>query len=347
MSLHHDSALKICSVCVLPETFPGIRFNEAGVCSHCQGFTERRAAQAGEKEEYRSRFHALLASLSRDGRIGRGSYDVLMAYSGGKDSTYTMALLAKRYGLRVLAVSLDNGFLSGCAADNIRRATEGLGVDHLFFKPRWDLLKTIFRVSAERELYAPKSLERASTICTSCMGLVKSVCMKTAIEMDIPLIGYGWSPGQAPLHSALMRNNPSLVRRAQEAVRAPLRAAAGSGVDAYFLDDRHYALAERFPYNVHPMAWEPYSEERVLDGIRKLGWTVPSDTDSNSTNCLLNAYANELHLKRYRFHPYAMEIASLVRAGEMERAEGYRKIYGAQPEGMVRAVREKLGAVHP
>ncbi len=339
--------MKICSVCVLPETFPGIRFDAEGVCSHCQGFSGKREAREGEKEEYRKRFHSLLDSLFRDGRIRNGSYDILMAYSGGKDSTYTMALLMKRYGLRVLAVSFDNGFLSGTAVENIRRVTDGLGIDHLSFKPRWELLKTIFRTSAERELYAPKSLERASTICTSCMGLVKSVCMKMAVEMSIPLIGYGWSPGQAPLHSALMRNNPSLVRMAQQAVLTPLRAVAGSEVDAYFLTDRHYALPERFPYNVHPMAWEPYREKSILDGIRELGWTAPRDTDSNSTNCLLNAYANEVHLRRYRFHPYAMEIASMVRAGVMERSEGYRKIYGAQPEGMIREVREKLGVACP
>lgn len=63
--------------------------------------------------------------------------------------------------------------------------------------------------------------------------------------------------------------------------------------------------------------------------------------------CLLNAYANEVHMRRYRFHPCAMKIAPMVQAWVMERSEGYRKIHGAQPKDMIRAVRGKRGVVHP
>jgi 3'-phosphoadenosine 5'-phosphosulfate sulfotransferase (PAPS reductase)/FAD synthetase len=333
--------IKTCTRCILPDTFPGISFDEEGLCIHCRHSLGKETKLAEDKKRYEEKFLDLLKQTGV--HASQRAYDILMAYSGGKDSTYTMGLLRNKYGLRVLAVSLDNGFVSDAAVTNIRNVTEALNVDHIFFKPRWDLLKTIFAIAADRDLYSKKTLERASTICTSCISLVKTVCLKTAIEMDIPMIGYGWSPGQAPVQSSIMKTNPSLVKMSQQAVLVPLREVAGEDIEAYFLQEKHYALADRFPYNVHPMAWEFYHEASLVEEIGKLGWTAPKDTDSNSTNCLLNAFGNDVHIKRLGFHPYAWEIANMVRDGVMTREEGYEKIYAEQDPRFIQVAKKKLG----
>jgi hypothetical protein len=131
---------------------------------------------------------------------------------------------------------------------------------------------------------------------------------------------------------------------AQQAILNPLRIVAGDEIVAYFLQKKHYAAPERFPQKTHPMAWEFYNEEMIVQEIQKFGWTAPKDTDSNSINCLLNAFANEIHVKRYRFHPYVWGTANMVREGVMTREEGYQKIYGTQDENPVNAAKEKLGA---
>ncbi len=339
--------MKLCSHCILPETFPGISFNADGVCNQCQKFDGRKIRLAEEKKKYEQKFIDLLNNLGtgsdRVNPPAPRSYDVLMAYSGGKDSTYTMSLLRNKYKLRVLAFSFDNGFVSETAVSNIHNVTDTLGIDHLFFKPSQDILMKIFSTGVKRELYSRKTLERASTICTSCIGLVKALCLKMAIEQDIPMVGFGWSPGQAPVESSIMKNNPALIRMAQQAILQPMQTIVGNAVDAYFLQERHYTMPERFPYNVHPMAWEFYNEEMILHEIQKFGWTAPTDTDSNSTNCLLNAFANDVHLKRYGFHPYVWEIANMVREGVMTRDEGYQKIYGEQAPRLIEAAKKKLG----
>jgi hypothetical protein len=277
---------------------------------------------ADDKKKYAKKFQDLLETLNRPDLRDNRSYDILMAYSGGKDSTYTMNLLRNKYGLRVLAVSFDNGFLSETSVQNIKKVTDRLGIDHMFFKPAWGTLQKIFSTAAKEELYSPKTLERASTICTSCIGLVKSICLKTAIEKDIPMVGFGWSPGQAPVQSSIMKNNPSLSRMAQQAILKPLKEVAGEAIAAYFLNEKDYLVPERFPWNVHPMAWEFYNEEMIMEEIKKLGWESPKDTDTNSSNCLINAFANSVHLERYGFHPYVWEIANMVREGIMKREEG-------------------------
>lgn len=344
--------MKICINCILPETFPGIGFNAEGLCNHCQKFDGKALTLAENKKKYKQKFLDLLIKLTQISNPQPSnlnpppptrSYDILMAYSGGKDSTYTMFLLKKKYKLRVLAVSFDNGFLSETSVSNIKEVTDRLGIDHILFKPKWGLLKKVFSAAVEQELYSKKTLERASTICTSCIGLVKAVCLKMAIEKDIPMIGYGWSPGQAPVQSSIMKNNPSLIRMAQKAILNPLREVAGDEIEAYFLQERHYADPGRFPYNVHPMAWEFYEEGLIMDEIQRFGWVVPQDTDSNSTNCLLNAYANEIHVRKYGFHPYVWEVANMVREGVMPRDEGYAKIYQQQSKELVNIAKVKLG----
>lgn len=325
-----------CVRCVLPTTFPGVSLDEAGVCTHCRRYRPERENDEA-KRAVEERFRALI----REHR-GRAAYDVVMAYSGGKDSTYTLDLFVNRYQLRVLALSLDNGFISQRAFQNIRQVCDNLGVDSLVVRPAPAPLKKIFRVAAEEELYAGKTLERASTICTSCIGLVKGVILRTAVEKRIPFVGFGWSPGQAPLQAAVMKTNPALMRSTQRAILGPLQRIAGEAVKPYFLADSHFAAPESFPWNVHPLAFLPYDEASIVTRDRQLGWVKPVDTDPNSTNCLLNAYANQVHRDRYGFHPYVWEIANLVRGGAMTRDEGLAKVEVPEDQRMVERAQQAL-----
>jgi hypothetical protein len=243
--------------------------------------------------------------------------------------------------LRILAVTLDNNFLPEAAVKNIKTVTDALGIDHMFFRPGWKNLKKIFAAAAEQELYARKTLERASAICTSCMGIAKSFCLKTAIEMNIPMIGYGWSPGRSP-ESAIMKNDPASVRTAQQTVMKPLRDVAGSEIEAYFLNDSHYANPDKLPYSVHPLAWEQYNENTIMEDIKKIGWKPPQDTDGNSASCLLNGFADYVHIKRYGFHPSVWDIANMVREKAMTREEGYKKIYKEQNVDLIKSAHDKL-----
>jgi hypothetical protein len=90
------------------------------------------------------------------------------------------------------------------------------------------------------------------------------------------------------------------------------------------------------------MAWEYYHEGSLVEEIRKMGWVSPQDTDSNSTNCLLNAFGNDVHIKRHGFHPYVWEIANMVRDGVMTREDGYKKIYDEPQESFIALARNKL-----
>ncbi|MDH7513871.1 MAG: phosphoadenosine phosphosulfate reductase family protein [Clostridiales bacterium] len=305
--------MKICRKCVLPETFPGIRFNDEGECNYCQDFKGKKNLEQ-RKLQYRSKFEKLILEYK-----GKANYDALLSYSGGKDSTYTLSLLKKQYGLKILVFTFDNGFLPDQTFRNIRNVVEKLGVDHIFFKPNFHILRKIFLECSKKNIFPDTTLSRASTICTACMAIVKFSALRLALEKGIPFMIYGWSPGQIPITSSIMKNNAKMVRVMQESLARPLFAVAGDDIKPYFLENEHFREHNFFLYNISPLAFLNYDETMILKEMAELGWKAPPDVDANSTNCLLNSFANVVHKERYGFHPYAFELAKLVREGYKDR----------------------------
>ncbi len=328
--------MNICSKCVLPETFPGISFDDENICNYCRNSP---VPDEEEKQTYLKKFEDLIEE-----KRGKSEYDVLVAYSGGKDSTYTLYMLREKYNLNVLALSFDQGFISEQARLNIIKMTDTLGATSYIVRPPVDLMKKTFSLAAQKDIYSPKTLDRASSICTTCIGMVKSLILKTALAHEIPLVAYGWSPGQAPISSAIMKTNPRLQRFSHKTVRDPLLSLVGDELNPYFLSDKHLQVdKEKWPVNIHPLAFTEYDEEGILEKIKSLGWAKPDDTDPNSTNCLLNALANYIHRKRFSFHPYAWEIAGIVRMGCMNREEGVHKVNQDEDMTMVNFAADSLG----
>ena len=345
--------MKVCTQCVLPETFPGIRFDLDGVCNYCQTYKKHAGDFYDNKLRYKEKFLQLLNELNQHkqlNKLDQRSYDVLMAYSGGKDSSYTLKLLKKDFNLRVLAITFNQGFASNQTLDNIRIVIRVLNVDHLMISPNPQLLHEAFRRSIDSDFYPLKVLERASSICNTCMNFTKSILLKYAIILGIPLIAYGWSPGQAPIQSSVMKWSPSMIHQTQSVMNNTFKRILKDDMSPLLLGEsefekiKEFEMQERFLlYNIHPLAFMDYNEEKIIEEIRTLGWVDPKDTDSNSTNCLLNGFANQTHQEKYGFHPYAFEIGGMVREGYMSREEGLRKLSVPADPIIVSYVKERLG----
>ncbi len=329
--------MKRCTRCVLPETFPGIQFDEEGVCQYC-----RRTPSPEHLVARRARLRTRFEELVRQVRA-RPGYHALMGWSGGKDSTYTLWLLKERYGLRVLAFTFDNGFVSPAAFKNMRVVSENLGIAHVIVKPPFEMLRRIFLASIQSDLYPLRALERASGICNACMSLAKGIGLRIALTRSIPMAVYGWSPGQIPLVSALFRTNRPMLRAFLETARTPLESVVGEQVAPYFPPGQLLEESASPLYFVSPLAFLEYDEEEMLRTIRRLGWESPQDTDPNSTNCLLNGFACRIHQQKMGFHPYVMELAGLVREGYMRREEALARLEEEPAPEVIAAVSVKLG----
>jgi len=329
--------MQTCKKCVLNERFIGIRFDDNGICNFC-----RSAKSLEQQRSIRDKYEAKFRKLIEQNK-GRGSYDCLVAYSGGKDSTYTLHLLQQCYDLKLLAYSFDNWFQSERAKRNIRAVLRNINVDHLTVAPSFESMKRIVLASMSGDLYSSKAMARASSICTSCISLVRFVGFRLAIEQEIPFLIFGMSPGQAPIATAVVKTNTQMLRTMQESLLRPLSDRLGDVIKPFFLEQRHFDKVENFPYSINPLAFADYDEKIIYETADKYGWKKPDDTDANSTNCLLNALANQVHLEQFGVNPYACEIAELVRAGYMTREDGLARLAEPFPAEQIKEVKKQLG----
>ena len=330
-----------CRRCALPETYPGVALDDEGTCGFCRRAPSRELRRS-QRRSLRENFERLIDEVR-----GSGPYDLLMAYSGGKDSTFTLAWLRRTYGLEILALTVDNGFIPRQTLDNARRVVDRLGVELAILRPRDDLLRPLFAATAERDIFAPSTLGRASSICTACISVVKMACLRRAIEGRIPMIGYGWSPGQAPLTAALRRPTVPMLRQMQDVLLGPIRSVVGDRAAGWFLQERHLADPAAIPFLVSPLAMVDYDEAAIFAEIEALGWSRPGGIDANSTNCRLNALANQVHRQRHGYHPYAFELAGLVRIGCLSREQALGRLEQEEDPRAVNMVLERLGLAPP
>ncbi|MCA0389054.1 MAG: glucosamine 6-phosphate synthetase [Bacteroidetes bacterium] len=115
------SKLKRCTKCILPETFPFIHFDEQGVCNYCKNYKIKNQPKPMEE----------LFKLVEPYRKKDGIPDVLIPFSGGRDSTLTLHLVKKELGLNPIAFTYDWGMVTDLARRNIARACGQLGVEHI------------------------------------------------------------------------------------------------------------------------------------------------------------------------------------------------------------------------
>lgn len=327
--------MRICNNCVLNENFPSIDFDENGVCNYCHS-SKKTETQKAQKDKYEAKFLSLIPQFK-----GKSTYDCLVAFSGGKDSTYTLHLIKNHYNLNPLAFSFDNWFQSEAALKNIRCVIQKLNIDHITVLPSFKTFREIMRIAISQDLYSPKTLERASTICTTCLSLIRFIGFRLSIERNIPFLVFGLSPGQAPVVTSVFKTNPEMIKKMQNMIYDPLHKQLGDIIKPYFLESYHFNR-EDFPYSINPLAFSEYNEELMIRTAQNFGWKKPEDTDANSTNCLLNALANQIHLEKFGYNPYTSEIAELVRTGKMSREEGLNRLSSPFPQDQIEYVRNKL-----
>jgi len=311
-----------CTRCVLPSTFPGLAFDESGICNVCNS-----AGSVGELKELRTTLGERIMKLTEDVKSKRsGEYDAVVALSGGKDSTYSLWLMKEKYGLKCLAVTIDNNFLSEAAIDNCKAISDSLNVDHIFYRPAFGFMKNMYQVSLAENVISGSAIKRASAVCNSCIGLINNHMTKVALQQQAPLIVGGYLGGQVPVETAVIELNASTIGRMRAATAGRFSEKFGPRASDFFTLPSHLANTDATITVVNPLLAEDYSQEDVIAKISGFGWVHPEDTGVHSSNCRLNDLGILAHYGQHGFHPYEPELADLVRKGLMGREAALGKV---------------------
>ena len=143
-----DTNLKVCSKCIYDERVAYITFDENGVCNYCHQINKLKNEYGTGSQKGEDKFLEIIDQIKKDGKGKK--YDCIIGVSGGTDSSY-MLYLAKKHGLRPLAVHYDNTWNSAIATENIRKVLSALNIDLFTYvidnKEQDDIIKSFIIAS--------------------------------------------------------------------------------------------------------------------------------------------------------------------------------------------------------
>lgn len=320
-----------CIRCGLPSNYPGTDFDDQGVCHLCRAFDSYR----GKVERY-FKNDGQLVELLTSKRKQNPDYDCISLLSGGKDSTYVLARLVNM-GLKVLAFTMDNGYISEQAKANIDRIVTRLNVDHIYGKTPH--MNKIF----------VDSLKRHKNVCNGCFKTIYTLSTQIALEKGIPFIVTGLSRGQlfeTRLTEELFWDD-SLDSTAIDDTILEARKLYHQESDAVkklldtsmFDDDQTFEKVQFVDF----YRFSNVSLGEMLDYLKeKVGWIRPTDT-GRSTNCLINQVGIYVHKKEMGYSNYSFPYSWDVRLGHKTRDESLEEINEVIDETEVNRIIKEIG----
>ena len=301
-----DPAIR-CKRCGIPAQVPGIRLNEHEICNTCLDYDiykDNVDSFFGTENEFDSIVRNILSSSHQNANC-------IALFSGGKDSSYMLYQLVDK-GLTPLVFTLDNGFISEQAKQNISRVITDLKLEHVFAST-----PGMNRIFAE-------SLKRFSDVCNGCFKTIYTLSTKLALDRGINTIFTGLSSGQlvdtrlgeyykrADFKKSHIDNLIIEARKLYHRMDDEVSRCIDTTV---FEDDetfRKVSFVDFYRYHDVPLS----KLYHYLDN--NAPWVRPSDT-GRSTNCQVNDVGIYIHKKELGHHNYAKPYSWDVRLGHKNR----------------------------
>ncbi|MCP4155661.1 MAG: phosphoadenosine phosphosulfate reductase family protein [bacterium] len=339
--------MKVCEKCVLPETFPGISYNEKGICSECETYS----AKDEEMEEKNLRFNSedeVKECLKKYKKLG-GKYDVLVPLSGGVDSCFTLIRIVENFKLKPLVFHSDHGWDDPEATRNVEKLCKELDVDLLIWKNDLKFMRKLFK-------YFNESEEADLSACFVCGNMLYLNGLELADHFGIPLVINGYSKGQA----AMMYDK----EKSRELYGKMLEIIMETG-DRDFLDKfnkKWERLEKQVIYQNKSDLQKDVDLEKILfipffifkfykthkEELKKIcqerfDWQpIKTSYPSRTTNCDMIWLNSFIDLKRRNYTHYHDEYSTMIRAGDFTREQALKDLQLNAPEGLLQRLADEI-----
>ena len=138
--------MRYCKKCTMPDTRPGIVFDENGVCSACNHYEKRKEI------DWDARWKELEALCDKyRGCNGPGQYDCAIAVSGGKDSHFQVYIMKEVMKMTPILFSVEDNFpMTEAGRHNLKNISEEFGCPIISCKPDIRTQKILMRNMFEK-----------------------------------------------------------------------------------------------------------------------------------------------------------------------------------------------------
>jgi N-acetyl sugar amidotransferase len=315
--------LRRCTRCALPETQETLVFDDEGVCNVC-----RQVEYKQTQIDWASREREFVELL--DQYRAKYSYDCIVPFSGGKDSTFTLYTLVRRFNTKPLVVSFDHGFMRPTVEANTVRTMKLLGVDYLRFRPNWHVVQKLML----------ESLRRKGDFCWHCHTGIFAYPMQLAVKFRVPLVIWGEPSAEYTSYYSYEDEEEVDERRFNRFVNLGITAEDMIGM----LDDT-MTMRDLEPFAYPPLKelrtlkvrsvclgsyipWDVKSQVELIK--RELGWQgdqvegVPGEYDYEKIECAMQGVRDYLKFIK-RGYGRTAHLASIdVRNGRLTREEAMK-----------------------
>jgi len=118
---------------------PNIKFDEKGVCGRCNQYYAEILPWWNKGNGHAEELEKIIRQIKQAGK-GK-TYDCLLGFSGGFDSSYMLHYAIKELGLRPLVFHVDAGWDEPFAKENVRKMVEKLGVQLKVETVNWNEIR--------------------------------------------------------------------------------------------------------------------------------------------------------------------------------------------------------------
>lgn len=314
-----------CSKCVLPDSMPYVEIDENGVCNFCKHTISLNQSDRAKQKK-------IMERLFEKAKKEAWPYQVLVAYSGGKDSSYLLYHLKNEYKLNVLAFSVIHPFMREDTQRTMDMITKNIGVDLIKFGPQEDVIKSTIR----QGMLAPEQYgHRHSVGCSLCGAFHHLIPFVFATKMGIPIMATGSDSAQSVGYPPLTL--PNAMEKFQLAFakfaamvtrnRLPKRFKFPFLPDKLLLDvfgdqlsnsiyqinEREMFKQMRLPKLINPLPIIDYDFRENAKKMEQLGIVKQEKTHSLFSNCTLHHFFAYLSYKKYDCHPYEDNFSEALR----------------------------------
>jgi len=353
--------VKRCSRCIMPETIPNITFDKNGVCNYCNEYTQPNSVTTSYSnlnniKERKDKFNNLIRQ-AKEKRIQSGSkYDVMVALSGGRDSSYVAWALSKME-LNVLCVNYNNPFSSPQTMINIKNLIKKINADLITFQFPNKRQERCSENNLKAWLKRP-DLGSIGLVCLPCKAIYLEF-FKIAKKHNISLIWDGSSPNEGSIFK--------LEARAGKGVRA-------HSLQSYLTMGSNFIKNYRYlkPCNIIPgistllsldgntsyLRWRypdiekcgyfwfhPYNEEEVDQVLKDVGWSKAKDNKSPwRFDCEIDSLKNYLYIQLIGATEKDDRFSKDIRSGLMTREEALQRL--EEGEVNIDIVKRVLKKIH-
>jgi glutamine---fructose-6-phosphate transaminase (isomerizing) len=333
----NKNSLKRCTRCLLPETMPFIGFDQEGVCSFCRDYETRGSYLQGEKafEEFVSKYRSV-----------SGEPDVVVGFSGGRDSSYGLDYIVNHLGLHPITFTYDWGMVNDLARRNQARVIGKLGIEHIVISAdirakranirknlkAWlkkpDLGMVPILMAGDKQFYYYFHKIRKQT------GIKLFIfCGGYEGEEGTGLFKYGFCNVSTQGKKNALKRMTGISRKNKARImyyylKQFLKNPAyinKSVFDTLFAYYSSYMLPDDYLYLFHYLDWD---ERKIVDSItEKFNWEKETDTIASwRTDDGTAAFYNYIYLTMAGFTEFDIFRSHQIREGKLSREDAFELI---------------------